>query len=146
MRILSEATLVEILRRYMITDGLRGNIVFRNAERRREFYRDFTNYVISDEFDVYRQGNVITFRNHSLIRLTISANRPTSMFDDILIDQAIDDFELLFNLNRHEGFKELENYEGFSEEPRDLGEFESSNEIIEYIGGGANAGDICRHS
>lgn len=28
----------------------------------------------------------------------------------------------------------------------DFGEFESSNEIIEYIGGGVNAGDIYRHS
>lgn len=135
MRILSEATLVKTLKRYMVEDGLRGNIVFRNAERRREFYRDFTNYVTSDEFDVHRQGNVITFRNHSLIRLTISANRPTSMFDDILIDQAIDDFELLFSLCRHEGFKELENYEGFFEEPRDLGEIDSSPELLHYIGG-----------
>ena len=135
MRILSETTLVETLRRYIITDGLRGNIVFRNAERRREFYRDFTNYVISDEFDVHRQGNVITFRNHSLIRLTISANRPTSMFDDILIDQAIDDFEVLFSLYQHEDFKELENYEGFFEKPRDLGEIDLSPELLDYIGG-----------
>lgn len=135
MRILSEATLVETLRRYMITDGLRGNIVFRNAERRREFYRDFTNYVISDEFDVHRQGNVITFRNHSLIRLTISANRPTSMFDDILIDQAIDDIELLFNLCWHERFKELDSCEGLFEEARDLGEIDSSPELLDYIGG-----------
>ena len=135
MRILSEATLVETLRRYMITDGLVGNIVFRNAERRREFYRDFTNYVISDEFDVHRQGNVITFRNHSLIRLTISANRPTSMFDDILIDQTIDDFELLFSLYQHERFKELDSCEGLFEEARDLGEIDSSPELLDYIGG-----------
>ena len=135
MRILSEATLVETLKRYMIEGGLRGNIVFRNAERRRDFYRDFTNYVISDEFDVHRQGNVITFRNHSLIRLTISANRPTSMFDDILIDQAIDDFELLFSLCRHERIKELDSYEGLFEEVRDLGEIDSSPELLYYIGG-----------
>ena len=135
MRILSEVTLVKTLKRYMVEDGLRGNIVFRNAERRREFYRDFTNYVISDEFDVYRQGNVITFRNHSLIRLTISANRPTSMFDDILIDQAIDDFELLFSLYQHERFKELDSCEGLFEEARDLGEIDSSPELLDYIGG-----------
>ena len=135
MRILSEATLVKTLKRYMAEDGLRGNIVFRNAERRREFYRDFTNYVISDEFDVHRRGNVITFRNHSLIRLTISANRPTSMFDDILIDQAIDDFEVLFSLYQHESFKKLEDYEGFFEKPRDLGEIDSSPELLDYIGG-----------
>lgn len=135
MRILSEVTLVKTLKRYMVEDGLRGNIVFRNAERRREFYRDFTNYVISDEFDVHRQGNVITFRNHSLIRLTISANRPTSMFDDILIDQAIDDFELLFSLYQHERFKELDSCEGLFEEARDLGEIDSSPELLDYIGG-----------
>lgn len=135
MRILSEATLVETLKRYMIEDGLLGNIVFRNAERRREFYWDFTNYVLSDEFDVHRQGNVITFRNHSLIRLTISANRPTSMFDDILIDQAIDDFELLFSLCRYERFKELDSCEGLFEEARDLGEIDSSPELLDYIGG-----------
>lgn len=28
----------------------------------------------------------------------------------------------------------------------DFGEFESSKDILEYIGGGANAGDIRRHS
>ena len=28
----------------------------------------------------------------------------------------------------------------------DFGEFESSKDVLEYIGGGANAGDICRHS
>lgn len=28
----------------------------------------------------------------------------------------------------------------------DFGEFESSKDILEYIGGGANAGDICRRS
>lgn len=135
MRILSEATLVETLRRYMRTDGLRGNIVFRNAERRRVFYRDFTNYVTSDEFDVHRQGNVITFRNHSLIRLTISANRPTSMFDDILIDQAIDDFEVLFSLYQHENFKQLEHSLWTFEEPKDLGEIDPCPELLQYIGG-----------
>ena len=135
MRILSEVTLVEMLKRYMIEDGLRGNIVFRNAERRRDFYRDFTNYVISDEFDVHRQGNVITFRNHSLIRLTISANRPTSMFDDILVDQTIDDFELLVSLYQHEVFKDLEHRWWTFEEPKDLGEINSSPEILDYIGG-----------
>lgn len=135
MRILSEATLVEMLKRYMIEDGLRGNIVFRNAERRRDFYRDFTNYVISDEFDVHRQGNVITFRNHSLIRLTISANRPTSMFDDILVDQTIDEFELLVSLYQHEVFKDLEHRWWTFEEPKDLGEINSSPELLDYIGG-----------
>lgn len=135
MRILSEATLVETLKRYMITDGLRGNIVFRNAERRREFYREFTNYVISDEFSVNRQGSVITFRNHSLIRLTISANRPTSMFDDILVDQTIDDFELLHSLYQHEVFKDLEHRWWTFEEPKDLGEIDSSPELLDYIGG-----------
>lgn len=135
MRILSEATLVETLKRYMITDGLRGNIVFRNAERRREFYREFTNYVISDEFSVNRQGSVITFRNHSLIRLTISANRPTSMFDDILVDQTIDDFELLHSLYQHEVFKDLEHRWWTFEEPKDLGEINSSPELLDYIGG-----------
>lgn len=135
MRILSEATLVETLKRYMITDGLRGNIVFRNAERRREFYREFTNYVISDEFSVNRQGNVITFRNHSLIRLTISANRPTSIFDDILVDQTIDDFELLHSLYQHEVFKDLEHRWWTFEEPKDLGEIDLSPELLDYIGG-----------
>lgn len=28
----------------------------------------------------------------------------------------------------------------------DFGEFESSKDVLEYIGGGVNAGDICRHS
>ena len=134
MRILSEATLVDMLQLYMVKSGLRGNIVFRNAERRRDFYREFTNYVVSDEFDVHRQGNVITFRNHSLIRLTISANRPTSMFDDILVDQAIDDFALLYSLYQHEGFKELDHYEKLFEEPEDFGEINPSTELLDYIG------------
>ena len=57
------------------------------------------------------------------------------MFDDILIDQAIDDFELLFSLCRHERFKELDSCEGLFEEARDLGEIDSSPELLDYIGG-----------
>ena len=136
MRILSEATLIETLKRYMVEDGLRGNIVFRNAKRRREFYWEFTNYVVSDEFDVRRQGNVITFRNHSLIRLTISANRPTSMFDDILVDQEIDDLELLYRLTHHEYFWESSrHYMRPFIAPEDLGEISPSTELLDYIGG-----------
>lgn len=136
MRILSESTLIETLKRYMVEDGLRGNIVFRNAERRREFYREFTDYVVSDEFDVHRQGNVITFRNHSLIRLTISANRPTSMFDDILVDQEIDDLELLYRLTHHEYFWESSrHYMCPFIAPEDLGEISPSTELLDYIGG-----------
>ena len=136
MRILSETTLLEMLRRYMMEDGLRGNIVFRNAERRRDFYRELTHYVVSDEFYLHRQGNVITFRNHSLIRLTITANRPTSMFDDILIDPTIDDFELLYNLEQHEYFAESErHYVHPFIQPKDLGELSPSTELLDYIGG-----------
>ena len=136
MRILSETTLVEMLRRYMVEDGLRGNIVFRNAERRRDFYMELIHYIVSDDFYLHRQGNVITFRNHSLIQLTITANRPKSMFDDILVDHAIDDFELLYNLDQHEYFAESERrYVHPFIQPKDLGELSPSTELLDYIGG-----------
>lgn len=139
MRILSEATLKEVLRKYSMfagRTGFRGNIVFRNAENRRNFYIELSRFITSGEFHLHRQGNVITFHNHNLIQLSITANRPTTMFDDILIDPTIDDFELLYNLEQHEYFAESErHYVHPFIQPKDLGELSPSTELLDYIGG-----------
>lgn len=161
MRILSEATLIEMLQKYMVSTepGLRGNIVFRNAERRRQFCRELTRNVVSDEFNLVRHGNVISFRNHNLIKLSIIAQRPTMVFDDILVDESIDDVEVLMHLDGHEYYNEDSDYavtstiyfengniiRALQGKPADLGEFETSPEILEYIGGAANGSDICRN-
>ena len=139
MRILSEDTLYEMLQRYSIKGDLRGNIVFSNAQGRREFCRELTDYIMHDEFDVHRQGNVLVFNNRSLIQLTISANRPQSIFDDILVEDSIMDLDLLYYLDCHEFYKEFDHYEKMLEKPEDLGEFETTTDVLEYIGGDMDA-------
>lgn len=131
MRILSKESFEEIVRKYSSENDLCGNIVFRNAERRREFYRKLGGCILLGGDPVYiRNGCVISFRNRSRIHLTISANRPKTMYDDILVDETIDDMELMYHLDRAEYLHE----EYYIKVP-DLGDIETSYDIIEYLGG-----------
>lgn len=125
MRILSTDTFREIVELYASTQDLCGCIVMRNAERRRDLYREITKYNMRDECNLVRHGNVLSFRNRSRIHLCILANRPKCMYDDVLFDETIDDLEALYHFDRLE----------YSKEPTDLDPIEPSTEILEYIGG-----------
>ena len=131
MRILSEESFEEIVQKYSSESNLCGNIVFRNAERRREFYRKISKCITLGAEPVYiRHGCLLSFRNRSRIHLTISANRPKAMYDDILVDETIDDMDLLYRLDRAEYL-----HEEYYQNVQDLGDIEPSTEILEYIGG-----------
>lgn len=127
MRILNAESLQEMITKYSTAsreEHLVGNIVLSNAQKRKELRSELIKNAYINQARM--SGLVLVFNSGSMIRLSIAAERPGAlMFDDILIDEEIDDFKLLFLLDRSEYLKE----------PIDLGEFEPSLEILEYIGG-----------
>lgn len=125
MRILSTESFADLIVKYSMEPNSLGCIVLRNAERRRDLYRELNSIIFSEEVRPIRHGCVLTFRNHSMIHILIAANRPTRLYDDVLIDEAIDDIELLHRLEQAE----------FAHTIPDFGEITHSSEILEYIGG-----------
>lgn len=125
MRILSTESFVDLIVKYSAEPNSYGCIVLRNAERRRDLYRELGRTIFSEEAKPIRHGCVLSFRNHSMIHILIAANRPTRLYDDILIDETIDDMELLHRLEQAE----------FAYTIPDFGEVAPSPEILEYIGG-----------
>lgn len=130
MRILSAESLIDTIVRYSEEPNSIGLIVLRNGERRRNLYRVLNSIIFSEEVKPIRHGCVLSFRNHSMIHILIAANRPTRLYDDVLVDEAIDDMELLYHLDRSEYF-----HEEYYQNVQDLGDIEPSTEILEYIGG-----------
>ena len=125
MRILSAESLADMIAKYSTAkreDHYVGNIVLSNSEKRRQLRSYLLFNTAVDKFRM--SGLVMSFKSGSMIRLSISAERPGAiMFDDILVDAEIGDMELLMLLARAERLKD------------DFGEIELSNEIAEYIGG-----------
>lgn len=134
MRILSTESFAEMLYKYATTPDLRGAVVLRNAERRRDLYHEITRIIVADEFGMHRQGIVLSFRNRSQIHLLICANRTKCMYDDILVDETIDDMEFLHRLGQAE----------LDRTAPDFGEITPSPEILEYLGGVADGNDVSR--
>lgn len=125
MRILSAESLADMIARYSSESNSLGLIVLRNGERRRDLYRELNRVIFSEEVKPIRHGCVLSFRNHSMIHILIAANRPTRLYDDVLVDEAIDDIELLCRLEQVE----------WSFVISDFGEIDPSPEILEYLGG-----------
>lgn len=125
MRILSTESLCDMIVRYSDEPNSVGLIILRNGERRRDLYRQLNSIIFSEEIKPIRHGCVLSFRNHSMIHILIAANRPARLYDDVLVDEAIDDMELLHRLNQAE----------FAYTVPDFGQITPSSEILEYIGG-----------
>ena len=125
MRILSAESLCDMIVRYSAAPNSVGLIVLRNGERRRDFYRELNSIIFSEEVKPIRHGCVLSFRNHSMIHILIAENRPTRIYDDVLVDETIDDIELLCRLEQLE----------WSFVISDFGEIDPSPEILEYIRG-----------
>lgn len=134
MRILSAESFADMIVKYSSEPNSIGLIVIRNGERRRALYRELNRIIFSDEVKPIRHGCVLSFRNHSMIHILIAANRPTRVYDDVLVDEAIDDMELLHRLEQVE----------FAYKVPDFGEITTSPEILEYIGGIANGDNLGR--
>ena len=127
MRILNAESLAEMIAKYATAsreDHFVGNIVLSNSQKRKELRSNLMRLAAINKSRM--SGLVVVFDSGSMIRLSIASERPGSIiFDDILVDEGIDDMELLMLLDRAEYLKE----------PQDLGEFECSNAILSYIGG-----------
>ena len=125
MRILSAESLAEMIEKYANAsheDHLVGNIVLSNSQKRKDLRLELSKNAAINQARMC--GLVLSFNSGSLIRLSIAAERPGNlMFDDILVDEEINDFELLLLLDRREYFKEL----------IDFGEFSPTQELSDYI-------------
>lgn len=129
MRILSTESFSDLIIKYASEPNSLGCIVVRNAERRRDLYCELNRIVFSEEIKPVRHGRVLSFRNHSMIHIMITSDRLTRLYDDILVDETIDDMEFLYRLDQAEFYKANP----------DLGSFEPSPEILDFIRGAYGA-------
>lgn len=90
-------------------------------------------------------GNGYVFRNGSTIEESVSMATRARGADigRLVIDEIL---EILTPEELLEWVIEDNHLVIRKKDVPDFGEFESSKDVLEYIGGGANAGDICRHS
>lgn len=129
MRLLSKENLQEMLTKYASvheSPPLRGLIVLRNGEHRRDFHKALTPYIQNGTYGLVRHGQVLSFRNQNLIRVALLANRFSCMFDDVLFDETIDDLEALYHIDRCEYYKD------------DFGGFNTSEDILIFMTGGTD--------
>lgn len=125
MRILFENDVFsDVLRNYMVEKNLKGCIVMRNACRKKFIKEMFRKCGVAWNARLY--GDVVVFIDtRSTIHLKCLAQRPTLMYDEVIIDNQISDEDAVRVYAEHE-------YKSIIE---DLGEMEMSAEILEYIGG-----------
>lgn len=134
MRILSTESFADLIIKYASEPNSLGCIVVRNAERRRDLYCELNRIVFSEEIKPVRHGRVLSFRNHSMIHIMITSDRLTRIYDDILVDETIDDIEFLHRLGQSELDRAVP----------DFGEITPSPEMLEYLGGVADGNDVSR--
>lgn len=134
MRILSTESFADLIIKYASEPNSLGCIVVRNAERRRDLYSELNRIVFSEEIKPVRHGRVLSFRNHSMIHIMITSDRLTRIYDDILVDETIDDIEFLHRLGQSELDRAVP----------DFGEITPSPEMLEYLGGVADGNDVSR--
>lgn len=124
MRILSDDVFKDVIQQCTCEQNLLFCIVMRTAERKKQMKKNFHRY--RERYDVHIYGDVVYFdRSGSKIHIVCLANRPTIMYDELIVDDLIADehaIEVLMRLERQVTIN-------------DFGEFELSTEIIEYIGG-----------
>lgn len=90
-------------------------------------------------------GNGYVFRNGSTIEQSVSM--ATHAWGEDIGRLVIDDILEIFTPEELLEWVIEDNHLVIrKKDVPDFGEFESSKDILEYIGGGANAGDIRRHS
>ena len=134
MRILSTESFADLIIKYASEPNSLGCIVVRNAERRRDLYSELNRIVFSEEIKPVRHGRVLSFRNRSMIHIMITSDRLTRIYDDILVDETIDDIEFLHRLGQSELDRAVP----------DFGEITPSPEMLEYLGGVADGNDVSR--
>ena len=135
MRILSDDVFIDVLQQCSREKYLSFCILMRTAQRKKMIKENFRRH--RKGYGIHVNGDVVIFdESKSIIHICCLANRPHRMYDELIVDSLITDEHTILSLLQLERRVTI----------KDLGGFESSNEILEYIGGGANAGDIRRHS
>lgn len=124
MRILSEDVFNDVVRECTSKQYLSFCIVMRTAERKRQIKDYFRRN--SWHMGLHVHGDVVVFHGSaSKIHIVCLANRPTIMYDELIVDDLIADehaIEVLMRLERQITIN-------------DFGEINPSPEIQEYIGG-----------
>ena len=124
MRILSEDVFDDVVQECTSKQYLSFCIVMRTAERKRQIEDYFRRH--GWHLGLHVHGDVVVFhRSASKIHIVCLSNRPTIMYDELIVDDLIadeHDIEVLMRLERQVTIN-------------DFGEFEHSAEILEYIGG-----------
>lgn len=124
MRILSEDVFLDVLRRCHSEQYLSFCIVMRTAERKRQMKENFRRGIA--RYGVHINGDVVIFdRSRSKIHICCLANRPKNMYDELIVDDLIADEHAV------ETLKQVERNIVVT----DLGAFEPSMDILEYIRG-----------
>lgn len=133
MRILSDYVFVDLLQQCAREKYLSFCILMRTAQRKKQMKENFRRY--RERYDIHINGDVVVFNeSKSMIHICCLANRPHIKYDELIIDSLITDehtIQTLLQLERAITVK-------------DLGAFEPSIEILEYIGGATDGNDVRR--
>ena len=124
MRILSTDVFQDVLQQCNGEQRRSFCIVMRTAERKRQMKENFRRY--RERYGIHIDGDMVIFdKSRSRIHICCLANRPKNMYDELIVDDLIADehaIETLRQVERHVVIV-------------DLGAFEPSTDILEYIGG-----------
>ena len=124
MRILSDDVFVDVLQQCAREKYLSFCILMRTAQRKKQIKENFRRY--RERYGIHVNGDVVVFdESKSMIHICCLANRPNIMYDELIVDGLITNehtVQTLLQLEREITIK-------------DLGIFEPSFEILEYMGG-----------
>lgn len=131
MRILSDDVFSYVLQQCAREKYLSFCILMRTAQRKKQVKENFRRH--REQYGIHIGGDVVIFdESKSKIHICCLANRPRIMYDELIIDSLITDehtIKVLLQLERTIVIK-------------DLGVFEPSSEILDYIGGGAGGENV----
>ena len=123
MRILSDDVFIGVLQQCAREKYLSFCILMRTAQRKKQIKENFRRH--RERYGIHIYGDVVVFNeSESMIHICCLANRPHIMYDELIVDNLITDEHTILTLLQLERSITI----------KDLGEFEPSIEILNYIG------------
>ena len=123
MRILSDDVFIDVLQQCAREKYLSFCILMRTAQRKKLMKENFRRH--RECYGIHINGDVVVFNeSKSMIHICCLANRPHIMYDELIVDNLITDEHTILTLLQLERSITI----------KDLGEFEPSIEILDYIG------------
>lgn len=124
MRILSDYEFVDVLQQCAREKYLSFCLLMRTAQRKKQIKDNLRRY--RERYGIHIHGDVVVFdESKSMIHICCLANRPHIMYDELIIDSLITDEHIIQTLLQLERAITV----------KDLGAFEPSLEILDFIGG-----------